>query len=383
MRSFSLIGTDATKPANQRSRLDSARARADKRCMNLDEPFYDYLMMLRTRIEAPTEEEIRRQLPRIERFLESKSDLNTYLGTILNIFELNLWSGWFGRDRSEIDPAICKIHQIRLLRLAADDLLALMSDPAYRYDPPEQPPVSVIIPAWNQWAFTRDTLATMFSKTVWPEYEVVVIDNGSEDDTPRELARLAPSERRLRVIRNGRNLGFSEANNQGVAAARFEHLIFLNNDVLIHSPDWIGQLMRSFLVHPRIGATGQFGVLDCFDGEREEYYQKVFFPAYSLPLSWVSGFNLLTTRRALRDAGGWRGDLYGVAGYEDIHLGYAMRQAGWIPVSPCELPVIEHLIGQTRFTDAGRAFVAANSPCEDKHKIFCRFFGSRQFRPAA
>lgn len=325
----------------------------------------------------------RRQLPRIEAYLKTQPYLDRYLLAVLNQFEFNLWSGWMGKSFAEITYETCRTHQMILLRLAAAGILDLAADPLYRPKGDGQPPVSIIIPAWNQWSYTKTTLTSLFAKTVWPEYEVIVIDNGSEDETPQELCKIAEQEPRLRVVRNNQNIGFSGANNLGAEAAKYEHLIFINNDMLIYFADWIGQMVRSFGVHPKVGATGQFAVLDCFDGDRENLYQKVFFPGVSVPVSWISGYNLLTTKRALADAGGWRGDLYGVAGHEDIHLGYALRQAGWMCVSPCEVPLIEHLIGKTRFTDAGRSFVQANSPAEDKNLIFSRHFGSRQMLSAA
>lgn len=343
----------------------------------------DFVAALRMRIQEPTAEEVKRQLPRIDTILRAHPALAESLRAVMNEFELNMWSGWLDKTVDQINPETCRIHQFLLLRLVADGIMQLAQDPLYRPAPKEKPPVSVIIPAWNQWDYTRGTLTSLFAHTVWPEYEVIVVDNGSADETSQGLEKMAKIEHRLRVIRNRRNLGFSGANNQGIEAAAHNHLIFLNNDCLILHSDWIGQMARSFLVHPKIGATGQFGVLDCFEGERVNYYQKVFFDGLSVPVSWISGYNLMITKQALSDAGGWRGDLYGAAGYEDIHLGYALRDAGWMCVSPTEIPLIHHLIGKTRFTENGKAFVAANSPAEDKHKIFCRFFGSRQFRHAA
>lgn len=347
-------------------------------------PFLDFLETVRMRLPNPTEESVQSQMPRIDTILKSQPDLSAYLFSVLNRFEYNLWNGWMGRCTDEITVDTCKLHQILLLRTVADDVLKLVADEKFgSLDRQAKPPVSIIIPAWNQWAFTHLTLTSLFSNTVWPEFEVIVIDNGSADETREELPRMALSERRLKVIRNTVNLGFSGANNQGVESAAHEHLIFLNNDVRIKHADWIGQMMRSFLMHPRVGATGEFAVVDCFTGDRENYYQKVYFPGWSIPSAWISGYNVLTTKRALADAGGWRGDLYGPAGYEDIHLGYALRTAGWICLSPNEIPDIQHLIGKTRFTEAGKEYVAKHSPAEDKHRIFCRHFGSREFRPAA
>jgi len=351
--------------------------------MEWNEPFLDYLASLKMRIPEPSVEEIQRHIPKLERLVLAQSQLQTYLSEVMNLFEFNLWSGWLHQTWDKITFESCFIHQTRLLRLIADGVLDLMADPQFDFGRTAAPPVSVIVPAWNQWAYTRDTLSSLFSKTVWPEYEVIVIDNGSEDDTPAELKILGEQERRLRVIRNRINIGFSGANNQGVEAASHDHIVFLNNDMMIHHEDWIGQMMRTFLSHPRVGATGQFAVYDWFVGDRQDFYQKVFFPGYVVPVSWISGYNILTSKKALADAGGWRGDLYGPAGYEDIHLGYALRQAGWLCVAPYEVILIRHLIGKTRFTESGKTFVDAHSPLEDKHRIFCRHFGSRRHQSAA
>ncbi|MBI4179465.1 glycosyltransferase family 2 protein [bacterium] len=346
-----------------------------------DDPVLEFIASLGMRVTDPSAEEIDRQLERLTTLVRANPQVGQYLFEVMDKFEFNMWSGWIQKALDDIELRTCLVHQMLLLRHAAAGILSLSEDPDFRDGASgEKPPVSIIIPAWNQWEYTKGALESLFERTVWPDYEVIVIDNGSEDDTPRGLAEIASRERRLRVIQNRENLGFSGANNQGAEAAAHEHLIFLNNDVFIHHPDWIGQMMRSFLVHPRVGATGQFAVLDCFAGDSENLYQKVFFPGISIPVSWISGYNLLTRRQALKDAGGWRGDLYGVAGYEDIHLGYALREAGWFCVSPREIPLIKHLIGKTRFTDAGKDFVASHSPREDKHRIFRRHFGSRRVR---
>src|SRR6185295_17682302 len=60
--------------------------------------------------------------------------------------------------------------------------------------------------------------------------EVIVVDNGSQDDPTETIRRHYPS---ARVIRNGRNLGFCAGNNVGVAAAAHEWLLFLNDDTRV------------------------------------------------------------------------------------------------------------------------------------------------------
>lgn len=119
-------------------------------------------------------------------------------------------------------------------------------------DSPDRPPaVSIVIPVWNRADLTRRCLAAL-ARTVDPaETEVIVVDNGSTDDTPAVLAA-APLP--VRVLRNASNLGFARASNQGARAARSELLVFLNNDTEAE-PGWLDAL-REAAADPTVGAVG-------------------------------------------------------------------------------------------------------------------------------
>ena len=86
--------------------------------------------------------------------------------------------------------------------------------------------ISVIIPAWNNWAMTHKCLSGLRA-TLPKSAEVILVDNGSTDCTPSEVARLHPG---VRVVRHEENLGFARGSNSGLKAARCELVCFLNND---------------------------------------------------------------------------------------------------------------------------------------------------------
>ena len=88
--------------------------------------------------------------------------------------------------------------------------------------------ISIIIPVLNQWEFTSQALSSMLKITAYPDWEIIVVDNGSSDATPKELFLLEKQHTgKLRYLRFEKNLGFSAANNAGADIAEGEYLLFL------------------------------------------------------------------------------------------------------------------------------------------------------------
>src|SRR3954447_11243557 len=101
---------------------------------------------------------------------------------------------------------------------------------------------SIIIPCWNQLAFTRHCLQSVFRHTRLA-FELIVIDNGSTDGTGAYLAGVTDAARvPVTVIANIINQGFPAAINQGLRAARGAYLVLLNNDVVVKD-GWLDQLV--------------------------------------------------------------------------------------------------------------------------------------------
>jgi glycosyltransferase involved in cell wall biosynthesis len=101
---------------------------------------------------------------------------------------------------------------------------------------------SIIIPVWNQLEFTQQCLASLKEHTR-PEWELIVIDNGSNDGTAAYLAGVRDmASVPVTVVSNTTNLGFPAAVNQGLRLARGEYLVLMNNDVVV-TDGWLDQLI--------------------------------------------------------------------------------------------------------------------------------------------
>ncbi|HWI84514.1 glycosyltransferase [Ramlibacter sp.] len=110
--------------------------------------------------------------------------------------------------------------------------------------------VSIVIVNYNGRHHLEKCLPSVF-ETRKVNFEVIVIDNGSSDDSVAWMREQWPQ---VRVIAESRNLGFGLANLVGARNAKSNYLALLNSDTVV-TPDWLEQLLRPLLLDPAIGAT--------------------------------------------------------------------------------------------------------------------------------
>lgn len=120
------------------------------------------------------------------------------------------------------------------------------------YDTEHNALVSVIIPTCNRRDLVLATLQSVFQQT-YSHYEVLVVDDGSTDDTATALAPLAASGR-IRYIAQS-NGGVARARNTGIAASKGSFLAFLDDDDL-WPPDKLRWQVEYLEAHPEIGIVG-------------------------------------------------------------------------------------------------------------------------------
>ncbi|NJL11823.1 MAG: glycosyltransferase [Microscillaceae bacterium] len=128
---------------------------------------------------------------------------------------------------------------------------------------PSHPLVSVIVPSYNAAHFLTQTLASVAAQS-YPHWEVLVIDDGSTDETPALLSALAMPA--LRYHRQA-NQGVAAARNQGLALARGELIAFLDADDLF-TPDNLQQKVEFLQAHPTIGLV--HAAEEVFDSQTEQ-----------------------------------------------------------------------------------------------------------------
>ncbi len=121
--------------------------------------------------------------------------------------------------------------------------------------PDPLPLVSLIIPTRNAQALVQQAIDSILSKTTYPNYEILLIDNGSND--PKALAyfdHLGQNER-IRVIRDDRHFNYSALNNTAVQQAKGTIIGLINNDIEVIYPQWLEEMV-SIVHRPGVGAVG-------------------------------------------------------------------------------------------------------------------------------
>lgn len=110
------------------------------------------------------------------------------------------------------------------------------------------PRTSVIVPNWNGLRYLRPCLDSL-ARQSYRDAEVIVVDNASRDGSAAALEREYPW---VRVVALSENRGYAGGCNAGMAAARGEVLVLLNNDTEAE-PDWLGALVSALDEHPDAG----------------------------------------------------------------------------------------------------------------------------------
>ena len=112
---------------------------------------------------------------------------------------------------------------------------------------------------YNKLAVSKICIPTLL-KSSYRHWELIVVDNGSNDDTVKWLKELkelySQQNIPLEIITNSTNVGCSTARNQGAAIAKGDYFIFLDNDVAIRTVKWMEKLLECFNKNPKIGITG-------------------------------------------------------------------------------------------------------------------------------
>jgi GT2 family glycosyltransferase len=115
--------------------------------------------------------------------------------------------------------------------------------------------VSIVMVTHNGLELTKRCVNSIREDRGYANYELIVVDNASTDETPAYLEELAASSTNVRVVLNSSNRGFAAANNQGLAIASGDFLTLLNNDTIV-TRGWIRTLVKHLARDTTIGIIG-------------------------------------------------------------------------------------------------------------------------------
>jgi GT2 family glycosyltransferase len=201
------------------------------------------------------------------------------------------------------------------------------------------PQISVIIPLWNGRAYINACLDALLTAAAHCEgsVEILVVDNGSTDGSAQRVAERFPQ---VRLIRNGRNLGFAGGCNVGLRAARGDTLVLLNQDTEV-SPTWLSRLTAAV---DQTSVAGSLALLA--DGQTIQHAGgRIQWPlgiahhlGYGEPLAerwqkpvqvdFVTAAAMAFPRRLL-DEIGFFDERFWPGYYEDVDFCYRAREVGY------------------------------------------------------
>ena len=239
----------------------------------------------------------------------------------------------YGSRATSIDPALRPgLHRVRLAA-------------------PHQPKVSVVIPNRDSLALIERVVHDLMERTTTSPLEIIIVDNGTSDPRVLDFYReVAGAVVRVDIVPEAFN--FARMCNRGAGLARGDAILFLNNDLEVVEPDWLGEMVEclSFddvgivgarLTYPSgkvqhngvIVGLGQAAGHWFVEADGDEPGPMGRF-AIRQTLSAVTGACMLVTRRCFEAMRGFDEQSFAIA-YNDIDLCLRARAAGfrtiWTP----------------------------------------------------
>ena len=192
---------------------------------------------------------------------------------------------------------------------------------------------SIIIPSYNGLELLRECVEAIRSYT-HEDYEIIVVDNGSEDGTPQYCLR-----EKIRLISLPKNKGFPAACNLGLKIATGDALLLLNNDIVV-THNWLSNMLNCLYSSERIGIVGPYTNYASGRQQRDSGYTDLSQfheiaatanmqnPELRMPLNRLVGFCFLFKREVMNKIG-LLDEQFTPGHYEDDDYCYRARLAGF------------------------------------------------------
>jgi polysaccharide pyruvyl transferase CsaB len=217
--------------------------------------------------------------------------------------------------------------------------------------------VAIIVISYDNLEYLIKCLDSIWKKTNYPNYEVIVVDNGSKQDVIDYLEHEVNIEPKLKVIFNHENLGFAKANNIGIeASGNCDYLILLNNDTVVTN-GWLSKLLHHFndpsvkLVGPVTNWTANearididYTDLDSMDSFAQQYCITHQNRSFDIPM--LTMFCVALPKSLINNIGNLD-ERFGLGMFEDDDFSLRVKQSGGRVI--CAEDVFIHHWGMVTF----------------------------------
>ena len=110
------------------------------------------------------------------------------------------------------------------------------------------PGVSIVLLCWNNWKYTQRCIESVLKNSNYDNYELIIVNNCSQDETREELQFYNDMFEFIKVINNDKNYGFAKGMNIGSLHVKYDYIILLNNDTVV-SKNWLYPLVKPLILN--------------------------------------------------------------------------------------------------------------------------------------
>ena len=224
--------------------------------------------------------------------------------------------------------------------------------------------VSIIIVNYNTLHVLKPCIDSIVEKTHDVSYEIIVVDNGSTDESLETLS----DDSRVTLIPTGENLGFGKANNKGLEQAKGKYIFFLNSDTLLKNnaikmlydfaeqyqdklgalgcilEDRQGNRIHSYGQFPKMSDDFQkFLWIPILKGLHLYHQPAIKYPEQWMTVDYVTGADLFVSRQVLDEFGAFHPAFFMY--YEESEMEHRFQRSGYANIL-LNGPQIIHLEGE-------------------------------------
>jgi len=219
--------------------------------------------------------------------------------------------------------------------------------------------VSIVIPNYNGKHLLEKYLPSVFvaAQNAEIDFEVIVIDDGSKDDS---INFIKQNYQNIKLLINDKNRGFSYTCNHGISESKYELILLLNSDVKL-DPDYFSAQWKYFKQEDTFGVMARIMSFDetrIEDAARLLYYSgcrikanKFYYSADSedenVYTAYLSGANALIDANKLKELGGFD-EIFSPFSSEDFDLSLRAWQLGWKCYYEHQSFCFHHVSGSTK-----------------------------------